>query len=137
MTRMPLHIGCLLVLAPLAWGGTEADAVNERIPVSRAALEAHWRVDCDASWNRLGSAGDLSRAGESCLIPADLRDQLQLCAFIHQPPGGSRDDGCPDYRGAVHLLDSAAPGERCGALALFLGRQAACPAPPAARPILQ
>jgi len=128
----------LLLFAPAAYAASVADAVNERIPVSTAALEAHWHVDCAASWARLSEAGAraLAQAGASCDIAVGLRDELELCAFIYQPPGAAApqrvEEACPDccrrdYRGALELLDSVGPGEVCAELAKLPGTRATCP----------
>jgi len=127
---------CLLFFAPAAYAASVSDAVNERIPVSTAALEAHWPVDCPASWARLSDAGVRAQAGASCDIAVGLRDELELCAFIYQPPGAAAPQGvgeaCPDccrrdYRGALELLDSVGPAEVCAELAKLPGTRATCP----------
>ena len=45
-----------LLLSPLSLAGDNDDAINERIPVSRAEMEAHWQVDCAAAWEDLLTA---------------------------------------------------------------------------------
>ncbi len=126
---------CWLLLAPAAYAASVSDAVNERIPVSSAALEAHWRVDCTSSWARFSDAWLQAQAGVSCDIDLGLRDELELCAFIYQPPGtaGSEaekevcSDCCrPDYRAAVELLDSAGPAGLCAELAKFPAARGSC-----------
>ena len=123
-----VHKFCFLLLsAPAVYAAGLSDAVNERIPVTRAELEAHWHVDCEASWAQLVSAGVREHAGANCGIANGLRGELQLCAFIYQAPGDGKGEGCPDYLGAVKLLDSAGSGNSCAAVADFLGVQPACP----------
>ncbi len=126
----------LLIIAPAAYAASVSDAVNERIPVSSAALEAHWQVDCASSWARFSDAEARAQAGRACDIDVGLRDELQLCAFIYQPPGtgGSEavTDACSDccrrdYRAAVELLDSAGPAELCAELAKFPLARESCP----------
>jgi hypothetical protein len=127
-----------LLLAPAAYAASVSDAVNERIPVSRAALEAHWHVDCASSWARFSDAWLQAQAGAGCDISVELRDDLELCAFIYQPPGTEGSEGLTetcmdccrrDYRGAVELLDSAGPVDLCAELAKLPGAQAGCTSP--------
>jgi hypothetical protein len=127
-----------LLVAPAAYAASVSDAVNERVPVSRAALEAHWHVDCASSWARLSDAVSRAQAGVGCDIAVGLRDELELCAFIYQPPGTQGSEGVteacpdccsPDYRAAVELLDFSGPVERCAALAKLSGARAPCPPP--------
>jgi len=121
---------CLLLIVPLAHSASVSDTVNERIPVSRAALEAHWHLDCVAGWAKLAGAGARAPAEGHCGIPGGLRDELELCAFIYQTPGGSAEAGCRDYRGAVDVLDSMESGEICTRLVKFLAAQPHCPDTP-------
>jgi hypothetical protein len=114
-------------IASLACAAPIEDAVNERIPVSRAALEAHWRVDCGSSWAQLDAIGMRAKAGGKCLVAAGLHDQLELCSFIYQPPGDAVVTSCPDYRGAVGLLAPTRLTEGCAALVEFLDGQKDCP----------
>lgn len=94
----------LPMLSPMALATGSSDTVNERFAVTRAEMEAHWRVDCDASWGSLQEiANTFGRVG-NCKIPPDLVRQLQLCEFIHQPPGSSSTGNCPDYHAAKHAL---------------------------------
>ncbi len=87
----------LLAVSCPAWAEDNADTVNERIPVSRQQLEAHWQVDCAATWQ---SVLTVVEDGDDCRLPAALSRQLQLCAFIYQAPGNSHAN-CPDFRGAL------------------------------------
>lgn len=120
----------LLVIVPMAHAASVSDAVNERIPVSRAALEAHWHLDCAAGWAKLAGAGARAPAAGPCGIASGLRDELERCAFIYQPPGGSAEAGCRDYRGAVDVLDSMGSGAICNRLVKFLAAQPHCPDTP-------
>jgi hypothetical protein len=126
----------LLIVAPAAYAASVADAVNERVPVSRAALEAHWHVDCASAWARFSDAGLRARTGEGCATDIGLRDELLLCAFIHQPPGTEASEAVTDpgsdcrrrdYRAAVELLDSSAPADLCVQLARFPFDRVSCP----------
>jgi hypothetical protein len=91
----------LLATASVAFAADPGDVANERIPVSKGELEQHWQVDCSVAWARMLEIGDLGRPQEDCGLPPELVRHLQLCAFIHQPPGASHPGSCPDYR-AVH-----------------------------------
>ncbi|TDG12613.1 hypothetical protein E2F43_13565 [Seongchinamella unica] len=82
-----------LIIPGFLYGADDSDAVNERIPVSATQLEAHWGIDCPASWLAL-AAGD-------CPPPPALSRVLQLCAAIHQPPGEPGAANCPDYQAAT------------------------------------
>ena len=79
--------------------GPDSNAVNERLPVRKAEMEAHWQVDCAHSWARKVELGDMAGA-QRCVLPPDLQRQLQLCAFIYQPPGEQVAHAGPDYRAA-------------------------------------
>jgi hypothetical protein len=126
---------CLLVL--LAYGlpavaegaGAVADAVNERIPVRGAELEAHWGVDCAMTWAALRTQAELADAGEQCAVAPQLRRSLELCVYIYQRPGDPVVEACPDYRAALGVLDKALPGDQCQPLLHFLSRKGRCPLP--------
>ena len=61
----------LVCLAPLVMAATPvSDTVNERLPVSRVELEAHWQVDCSAAWAELEQ---LAGATGQCVPGARLR----------------------------------------------------------------
>jgi len=123
------HYCCFLLLAsPLALAGATSDAVNERIPVSAAELEAHWQVDCRAVWDRLLAQAHQALASDRCDIPAATRRDVELCAFIYHPPGGASRRDCPDFRGALHLLDRVSE-EGCAVMAALLGEIGTCPLP--------
>lgn len=95
-------------MSPLALADRSADAVNERIPVEKAALEQHWSVDCTAAWNRFRSRiaqPPPDRPSEGALA---LQRELQLCAYIYQAPGEETDHRFPDYRDALGQLEQEA-----------------------------
>lgn len=109
---MHLYLALALLLPGMLHGAADSDAVNERIPVSPKQLEAHWDIDCSASWASL-TAG-------ACPPAADLSRVLQLCAAIYQRPGDDRSSNCPDYlaagqaaaRGDCHQLRQAIAAAR-------------------------
>jgi len=105
------------LLSPLSLAGDNADAVNERIPVSRAEMEAHWQVDCVAAWEHLlaGAAQPTKQPTDkdNCGITDQLRRDIQLCAFIYQAPGGDSGHDCPDYRGVSKHLNAAGKSGKC------------------------
>lgn len=118
-----------LVLFLVVPGGVAApasDTINERIPVSRAELEAHWKVDCRATWSAVQALADGALAGKSCRIGPESRRILQLCVFIHQPPGGADTHTCPDYRAVLAAADAAGSTQGCAALANILRRNGSC-----------
>ena len=90
----------LLAVAPMLLADSNSNAVNERIPVRKQEIEAHWKLDCASSW---AAAIELRRPPhhENCSLPADLQRQLQLCAFIYQPPGEQATHTGPDYLAAI------------------------------------
>lgn len=106
----------LLVLAPLALAQGSADAVNERIPVKKAEMEAHWKVDCASAWSRLQAAATPAIAGDNCKVTAQLRRQIQLCAFIYQAPGDNSKHRCPDYRSISDYLQQSSATADCASL---------------------
>ncbi len=85
-------LAALAALAPLAIASSQDNQVNERLPVSVAEREAHWGVDCTALFTQL-SSGALP-----CPVTDDTQRELELCSFIHQPPGDDHGQPCPDYR---------------------------------------
>jgi hypothetical protein len=126
---MPRKLLLILALAPLAAASPDPDSdmVNERIPVSRVELEAHWGVDCRAAWAEVVRVV----AARDCSVLPALRDALRLCTFIYQPPGAAPGPGCPDYAGALRMIEQAAPPDRCLPVAEFTSLQVNCPPPPA------
>jgi len=104
-----------------------SDTVNERVPVSEAELEAHWRVNCAEVSNLLRESVGRSKVGEACQAGPAVRHQLQLCAFIYQAPGSDSQHVCPDYRSALQALDRADPDDDCHHIAKFLPDPQRCP----------
>jgi len=92
-----IRIGLFLTLCtPGLLLADESDAVNERIHVPRADMEAQWGTDCIATWREVSRALD-SNSSDNCAVLPGLQKQLQLCAFIYQPPGEVAHSTCPDY----------------------------------------
>ena len=87
----------ILFLSAAAQADTAGDAVNERIPVSKAELESHWQVDCAAALTRLQAAVAHPSTDEHCQTTAELAHEIKLCAFIYQAPGDNTRHPCPDY----------------------------------------
>lgn len=110
---------CLLLLAPVAFAADDSNAVNERIPVTRLEMERHWQVDCTASWGQLKQ---VAQVHQDCEVASGLLRQLQLCAFIYQPPGSAAAASCPDYQAAYR---AAGQGD-CLALGLLHHSGAEC-----------
>jgi hypothetical protein len=104
-------------LSPQSLADDSADAVNERIPVNKAEMEAHWKVDCAAAWEHLLAAAaqptKQSTNKDNCGITGHLRREIQLCAFIYQAPGGDPDHNCPDYMGVSKRLNDADKSGKC------------------------
>jgi hypothetical protein len=120
------------LLSPLSLAGDSADAVNERIPVNRAEMEAHWQVDCAAAWEQLLAAAAQSTKQpintDNCGIPDQLRREIQLCAFIYQAPGNSSQHRCPDYRSASKHLQQASKPAKCSNLLTSILQKMDCQA---------
>lgn len=109
-------IVALLLLAPPVLADDNADAVNERIPFSKAELETHWQVDCAAVRDRFLAVAAQPVASGRCGITAGLQRKIQLCGFIYQPPGGSSRPGCPDYGGVSKQLNRIGQLSECNNL---------------------
>ncbi|RLA44601.1 MAG: hypothetical protein DRQ97_11105 [Gammaproteobacteria bacterium] len=105
-----LLISSLLSALSLA---DDADAVNERIPVHKTEMEAHWQVECTAAWEHLLAAAAQYTNRGNCGIPNQLRREIQLCAFIYQAPGGDPGHDCPDYSGLLKQLNEAEESGKC------------------------
>jgi hypothetical protein len=118
----------LLFLTVLALAGNGGDAVNERIPVSKAALEDHWRVDCASAWARLKAAAAQRSPQDHCGIPDGLAQEIKLCAFIYQPPGDGSQQDCPDYRGISQLLENSGHLTDCPNLPTLIANNMICDA---------
>ena len=116
----------LLFLAVLALAGNGGDAVNERIPVSKAALEDHWQVDCASVWARLQAVAAQRSTQDHCGIPAGLAQDIKLCAFIYQPPGADSRHTCPDYRGVSQQLEQAGESADCPKLPASIANKMNC-----------
>ena len=117
----------LLSLPALALADTDGDAVNERIPVSKAELESHWQVDCAAALIRLQAATARPSTGDHCQITAELVHEIKLCAFIYQAPGDNAKHPCPDYRRLREQLGQ--PGDLvadCPELPASIAKQINC-----------
>ncbi|MCB1677984.1 MAG: hypothetical protein KDI16_04805 [Halioglobus sp.] len=114
--------GILLLANAWSLAGPGADTVNERIPVSKDQLEAHWELDC------AGARADLQRtlAAEraDCGVAEPLRRALRLCAFVHQPPGREPAPRCPDFDRLSGLLEQ----RRCSAVGDLLQQRGNCTA---------
>ena len=104
-----------MIFPVMLYGADRGDAVNERIPVTAIQLEAHWGIDCSASWASL-------EAG-TCPPASGLSRVLQLCAAIYQRPGDANPINCPDYAGAAAALASG----DCGQLQRIVLASSKCP----------
>lgn len=102
-----------LSLPTLALAGNDGDAVNERIPVTNAELEAHWQVDCADAWLRLKASAARRSTTDHCRVSAELVRELKLCAFIYQTPGDTSPHKCPDYRGVSEQLEQLGEPAEC------------------------
>ena len=125
---MPKYAGLapLLFLSALALASSGGDAVNERMPASKAALEDHWQVDCESALARLQAAAARRSAQDHCGIPAGLAQEIKLCAFIYQPPGDDSRQKCPDYRGVSQLLQSSGNLAGCTNLPTLIANNMNC-----------
>ena len=99
-----LRLVMLIAVVPQVLADSNSNAVNERLPVRKAEVEAHWNVDCQASWAALLDLRS-KVGGQACDIPSNLRREIQLCAFIYQPPGEESQHAGPDYQGAASSID--------------------------------
>ena len=89
----------LMLVSSFTQADGNSNAVNERLPVRKAEMETHWQVDCARSWaNKVELRG--KPGAQDCVIPQGLQRQLQLCAFIYQPPGEQAAHTGPDFRAA-------------------------------------
>ena len=122
MTRIILPTLLLLLLPATGFTENQANAVNERLHVTRAELEAHWQIDCQANWARINNHADSA----ACPPDEKLVQALQLCAFIYQPPGEEPAAVCPDYRGLLGHLEASPASGNCEKLAHWLSQQPTC-----------
>jgi hypothetical protein len=94
----------ILALCPPGGRAQDDAAANKRPPMTRAALERHWGVDC----TRLAATlSDWSEHGDGAAQPS-WREQSRLCAAIHAPPGETGVAPCPDYARIRDLLAAGA-----------------------------
>lgn len=114
------------LLCPLLSAAPASDVVNERIPVRRAELEAHWKIDCLSLWSALKARNHPQTEQGACRVDLETRRTLELCVFVHQPPGGADSGACPDYRSALQELDVADPADQCAVLAAYMADQPSC-----------
>jgi hypothetical protein len=120
------ELALLLLLSALALADNGGDAINERIPVNNAELEAHWQVDCAAAWDRLQTAAARHSTQEQCEIIARLAQDIKLCAFIYQPPGVNSQHTCPDYNGVSQLLERSGELADCPNLTSSIAHKLKC-----------
>jgi hypothetical protein len=83
----------MLVLGPALAPAEDDGIANERPPMSRAALERHWNVDC----TRLAQALEYWSTNPAQVAEAAWLHEARLCAAIHNPPGGDVPAHCPDF----------------------------------------
>ena len=121
---MPRSLPILLLLALLAVAQAPApDLVNERLPVRRSELEAHWGVDCTAAWAELER---LAGAGSGCGAAPELQQALRLCAFVYQPSGELPVSTCRDFRAALAVIRRDTSAGTCRALTRLLTAREQC-----------
>jgi hypothetical protein len=116
----------LLFLSALALAGDDGAAVNERIPVDRAELEAHWQVDCATAWTRLQAAAVRRPTQSHCGITPELVRDMKLCGFIYQAPGADSRHTCPDYRGVSQQLEKPGKLSDCPTLPASIANKMNC-----------
>lgn len=125
VTRILYPLLLILSLVALADPDSDSDAVNERLPVRKAELESHWQIDCQGSWSAVRQAFEQDSPPADCRPSTEQRRQLELCAFIYQPPGEKSSHSCPDYRGLLRQLEAIPPLD-CGQLADWLDTRTEC-----------
>ncbi|MDX1442321.1 MAG: hypothetical protein R3270_00950 [Gammaproteobacteria bacterium] len=103
------HVRHALLTLVLSVGGTLAgvvpgmaspeSVVNERLPVSRAEIEARWGIDCESAIGQLRGVilGDADIAKERL---DSLAAEIRLCAFLDQAHGPGKIDY---FRIAQHM----------------------------------
>jgi hypothetical protein len=127
MTGLPgTFLLLLLLLSPLALADNNSNAVNERIPVNAAEMEAHWQVDCSTVRESLLLVAVQTSSEPDCGIAAKLRQDTQLCAFIYQAPGTNTQHKCPDYSGVSEHLQQAIKLTQCARLFSDIREKLAC-----------
>ena len=130
MIRFLSHTA-LLLCTYQSMADSQSDAVNERIPVRKAEMEAHWNIDCAAAWLELGETTDSAAmapgsSGGHCGADDELRRTLELCAHIYQPPGEPSAQQCPDYREVLQRLSKIQEYSDCSRLSLYIKGQTDC-----------
>jgi len=105
--QMIKYVAFTFLLSLTALADNDVNAVNERIPVTPAELEAHWQVDCTAAWSQLQAAAAQQPTSGHCGISATLQHHIKLCAYIYQPPGPKPNHHCPDYAQISRRLEHA------------------------------
>jgi hypothetical protein len=127
MTGLPgKFLLLLLLLSPLALADNNSNAVNERIPVNAADMEAHWQVDCSNVRESLLLAAAQTSSEPDCGIAAKLRQDTRLCAFVYQAPGTKTQHKCPDYSGISEHLQRAIKPTQCTNLFSDIRAKLAC-----------
>jgi hypothetical protein len=116
----------LLLLSPLVLAGDNGDAVNERIPVTKIEMEAHWQLNCTEAWAQLRTATTDPAAAGNCGFSAELIREIRLCGFIYQAPGEQVRHRCPDYRSASSLLEQRSAATPCSQMLSAIGNLMDC-----------
>ena len=98
--RILLCLSFYLFAVAVVSADGNSNAVNERITVTSAEMESHWRVDCATSWARVIELRE-KMGSPDCALPPELQRELKLCAFIYQPPGQQLTQSGPDYQSAT------------------------------------
>ena len=94
--------GSLLALCAAAGAfGAASDLVNERIPVTRAEMEAHWHIDCSALLERYNRALRERFRGAPDEMLQDMAREATLCSFVD---AARREERCPDYSAISAVL---------------------------------
>lgn len=91
---------CFSLTTLVVCADDNSNAVNERITVTAAEMEAHWQVDCAGSWARTVELREEAGSAE-CVLPPNLLRHLKLCAFIYQPPGKTLINSGLDFQSAT------------------------------------
>jgi len=103
-----------IIMATWIMIASAADVSNERIPVTGAELEQHWRLDCggmlDDYNNRivLATGSGISKISKGEL--RELADVAQKCSFIYSQKGTGRTISCPDYQRVSDILQDMVLG---------------------------
>jgi hypothetical protein len=116
-----------LLFSPLVLAGDNGDAVNERIPVTKIEMEAHWQLDCTDAWAALRTATAHPVTSGNCGFSAELTREIRLCGFIYQAPGVQVRHRCPDYRSVSSLLEQSSASIQCSTVISSLRELMVCP----------